>query len=99
MRNVLRHVFVITAAIGGLFLFVASAAVAFFVVSGIVIIALASFAILWVRAKLFGKSFGPQAHFEKARADMEAQFQTYSNRTSGPVLDAHRTPDGWSVDD
>ncbi len=98
MQNFLRYLVVATAAIGGFFLFVASAAVALFVVSGIVIMGLIAFLVFWVRAKLFGKPFGPQAQFEKARADMEAHFKQQAG-DQGPIIDAHRTPDGWSVDD
>ena len=98
MRNILRYVIFAAATVGGLFLFIASAAVAFFVVAGIVIIGFLAFVIMWTRAKVLGRPFGPQAQFEKARADMEAHFKSQT-KESGPIIDAHRTPHGWSVDD
>lgn len=82
-----------------------SAAFAFFVVIGLALVALVVFLFFWVRAKLFGKPFGPKAQFEAARKDIEAQFQGMdlnmdrNGPKSGPIIDAHQTPEGWSVDD
>lgn len=104
ISNMMRGLFVAAATIGGLFLFAASAAFAFFVLAGLVILGLVVFAFFWARAKLFGRPFGPKAQFEAARRDMEAQMKSArpgSNaglEEDGPVIDAHRTPDGWSVD-
>ena len=101
----MRGLFVAAATIGGLFLFAASAAFAFFVIAGLVILGLVVFAFFWTRAKIFGRPFGPKAQFEAARKDMEAQMRTARPNSSadydddGPVIDAHRTPDGWTVDD
>jgi len=99
----MRGLFVAGATIGGLFLFAASAAFAFFVLAGLVILGLVVFAFFWTRAKLFGRPFGPKAHFEAARKEMESQMRSTRHGSSGfedngPVIDAHRTPDGWSVD-
>ncbi len=97
-----RILFVSVAAIGGLFMLVFSAAFAFFVVAGIAIVGLVAFAFFWARAKIFGKPFGPKAHFEaqakKMQAEFGSQFQT-SESENGPIIDAMHTPDGWSVDD
>ena len=104
LSNLMRGLFVAAATIGGLFLFAASAAFAFFVIAGLVVLGLVIFAFFWTRAKLFGRPFGPKAHFEAARRDMEAQMNaarrggTAGLDDDGPVIDAHRTPDGWSVD-
>jgi len=84
-----------------------SAAFAIFVVAGLVLFGLVVFIFLWGRAKLFGKPFGPKAQFEAARKDMEAQFEgmdlNMENNgpgvSDGPIIDAHQTPEGWSVDD
>ena len=103
LQNLMRSLFVVGAAIGGLFLFAASAAFAFFVVVGLLILGFVVFAFFWARTKLFGKKFGPQVQFEAAKADMEARFGGRSSLkdtgVDGPIIDAHRTPDGWSVDD
>ena len=106
--NILRGVFLAAAAIGGFFMLAFSAAFAFFVVTGLLLLGAFIFAFLWGRAKLFGKPFGPKAKFEAARKDMEAQFQdlnkgpngfTGPSETDGPIIEAHRTPEGWSVED
>lgn len=103
VSNLMRGLFVAAATIGGLFLFAASAAFAFFVIAGLVILGLIIFAFFWARAKLFGRPFGPKAQFEAARKEMEAQMRSarpgsHGLDDDGPVIDAHRTPDGWSVD-
>lgn len=106
VSNVFRAMFLAAAGIGGLFLMAASAAFAFFVVAGLVVFGLVIFAFFWMRAKLFGRPFGPKAQFEAARKDMEAQVkQAGARRTSshmddenGPIIDAHQTPEGWSVE-
>ena len=78
---------------------ITGAVVAFFILTGIVVLGLAAFTFFWAKAKVTGKPFGPKAQFEKARQDMEAQFKAYREQTDGPVLDAQKTPDGWSVED
>ncbi len=99
----MRTLFVAAAAVGGLFVLAASAAFAFFIAAGILILGALTFGFFWARAKLFGRPFGPQAQFEKARAEMEAamgrQSASAGSNGDGPIIDAHRTPDGWSVDD
>lgn len=106
LTNIMRGLFLAVAAIGGFFMLAFSAAFAFFVVIGLVLVALVVFAFFWARAKLFGKPFGPKAQFEAARKDMEAQFQGMDlnmerngPKGDGPIIDAHQTPEGWSVDD
>jgi len=104
VSNLMRGLFIAAATIGGLFIFAASAAFAFFVVAGLVILGLVVFAFFWARAKLFGRPFGPKAQFEAARKEMEAQMRAARPGGAsgldddGPVIDAHQTPDGWSVD-
>lgn len=104
VSNLMRGLFLAAATIGGLFLFAASAAFAFFVVAGLVILGLVVFAFFWTRAKVFGRPFGPKAQFEAARKEMEAQMKsarpggTAGLDDDGPIIDAHQTPDGWSVD-
>lgn len=105
LANILRGLFLAVAAIGGFVMLAFSAAFAFFVVAGLVLVGLVVFAFFWTRAKLFGKPFGPKAQFEAARKDMESQFQDMNmdagrqETEEGPIIDAHQTPEGWSVDD
>ena len=100
--TITRVLLLTVAAIGGIFMLAFSAAVAFFVLVGVALVGFLAFAFFWIRAKLFGKPFGPKAQFEarasKMRADLEAQMNP-SASDDGPIIDAHRTPDGWSVDD
>ena len=111
--TVARTAFLAVAAVGGLFMIVFSAAFALFAVAGIAVIGFLVFAFFWAKAKLTGKPFGPKAmmgaQFEQMRRDMESQLGAGPHAgpkptgtkpaAQGPVVDAHRTPDGWSVDD
>ena len=106
LSTVARTAFLAVAAIGGLFMLVFSAAFALFAVAGIAVIGFLVFAFFWAKAKISGKPFGPKAmmnaQMAQMRKDMETQMGGQSAaQTSGqgPVVDAHRTPDGWSVDD
>ena len=113
-RSVLRIIIAVVALIGGLLLMAASAAVAFFLILGIVILAGLAIAFLWGKAKITGKPFGPKAYFkaqgfdldvamEKAGPQAQGPFKSSEPRKDtaqhGPIIDAHETPDGWSVDD
>lgn len=104
----MRGFVLIAAAIGGMFMLVFSAAIAFFVVAGLALFGLLLFVFFWAKAKITGRPFGPKAQFEAQRKEFEAQFgantspfQASSKRKEedGPVIDAHETPKGWSVDD
>lgn len=101
LTQILRGLFLAVAAIGSLFMVIFLGAFAFFVVAGLVLVGFIAFGFLWARAKLFGRPFGPRAQFEAARKDMEAQFKAQKSGISGegPIIDAHQTPEGWSVDD
>jgi len=110
LSSVARTAFLAVAAIGGLFMLVFSAAFALFAVAGIAVIGFLVFAFFWAKAKITGKPFGPKAvmgaQFEQMRQDMEAQMGGAAPKAAnsnmagqGPIVDAHKTPDGWSVDD
>jgi len=106
LSTVARTAFLAVAAIGGLFMLVFSAAFALFAVAGIAVIGFLIFAFFWAKAKISGKPFGPRAMMDaqlnQMRKEMEAQMggrSTPQSAGQGPVVDAHRTPDGWSVDD
>lgn len=112
--QILRAAFLTMTAIGGLFLLFFSAAFVLILIAGIVVIALIVAAVFWARAKILGKPFGPKAQLDKMRRDMEqelggdfnAQFGSATKAKSsgnsanpdGPIIDAHQTPEGWSVD-
>ncbi len=102
-----RSILAITAGIGGLFLLIASAIFAMIVGLGLLFLGLIVFAVFWTRAKLLGKPISPYARMRK---DFESQMRAMHKQQSsagsesgaslsgGPVIDAHETPDGWSVD-
>ncbi len=103
VQNLIRGLVLVAAAIGGFFMLAFSAAFAFFVISGLIILGLAVFAVLWTRAKLLGKPFGPRAQFETMKSEMDSQFESMhktqkSDEVDGPIIDAHKTPEGWTVD-
>ena len=105
--TVARTAIFAVAALGGLFMLIISATFALFVVAGIAVLGFLVFAFFWAKAKITGKPFGPKAmmaaQMEQMRTDMAAQLggQPASKAATGqgPVVDAHRTLDGWSVDD
>jgi len=83
-----------------------SAAFALFAVAGIAVIGFLIFVFFWAKAKISGKPFGPKAmmsaQMEQMRKEMDVQMggrMASASAGDGPVVDAHRTPDGWSVDD
>jgi len=109
--TVARTAFLAVAAIGGLLMLVFSFAFVLFAIAAIAVIGFIAFVFFWAKAKMTGKPFGPKAmmgaQFEQMRQDMEAQMggaapkaaNSNSGAGQGPVVDARRTPDGWSVDD
>ncbi len=103
-QSVLRALFIIAATIGGFFIFAASAAFALFIVLGILILGVIAFAVLWLRAKILGKSLRPESKmwtfqsFDSNKTTTKSNKDGTQKKTDGPVLDAHQTPDGWSVD-
>ncbi|MGB3455062.1 MAG: hypothetical protein WBG08_09195 [Litorimonas sp.] len=82
-----------------------SAAFALFLVGALSVIVLVAVGVFWVRAKLTGRPFGPRAHMdaqmEQLRRQMGVEPMTGTSRRpteDGPVIDAHETPQGWTVE-
>ncbi len=107
LQTVLRTLFMIAAAIGGFFIFASAAAFAMFVILGLVIIGVVVFCVFWLRAKITGKPLMPNMKMYSFQAFNEQggmkekparDKPSRSVDTSGPILDAHETPEGWSVD-
>lgn len=113
LNQILRAAFLVVSAIGGLVMLFFSAAFVLILLAGAAIIGLVVVAVFWARAKILGKPFGPRAHMEKMRREMEQgmgpQFETMRSdhkapnsgadiQNDGPIIDAHQTPEGWSVD-
>lgn len=105
-----RFGLLIVGAVVGLFVFVLTASAALVILATLAIAGFAVFMWFWVRAKFFGKPFGGQA-FADMRAAAQAQQQTNADIVSamnsatgaaddkGEVIDAHRTAQGWTVDE
>lgn len=98
----MRVIFLVAATIGGFFIFAASAAFALFVVIGLLILGLIAFAILWFRAKILKKPLMPEVKMQSfggfEMPGAAPVTKPADDAEGGPVLDAHKTPDGWSVD-
>ncbi len=91
----------ISAAIVGFFIFAASAAFALFVVLGLLILGSIAFAVFWFRAKILKKPLMPKMKmqgFEGFEMPGAATATKSDDKADGPIIDAHKTPDGWSVD-
>lgn len=99
IQTLVRSMFVILAAIGGFFIFAASAAFALIVAGGLIILGFVVFIAMWLRAKILGKPLNPYANMSAEQIFRAHQTETKSDGVDGPILDAHETPDGWSVDD
>ncbi|NNE58781.1 MAG: hypothetical protein HKN36_11805 [Hellea sp.] len=99
-QSIFKAVSFIMAAIVSVFLLMIGGIVAFFLIGALLVLGLVAFVYFWAKAKITGRPFGPKAQFEQARRDMEAQFQNYRETAGdGPIIEAHDTPDGWSVED
>lgn len=98
MQTLMRSIFVVVAAIAGFFVFAASAAFALIVTGGLILLGIIVFVSMWIRAKLLGRPVNPYVQMYKAQTARTTRMQSKPQDTDGPVLDAHETPDGWSVD-
>ncbi len=109
--NMMRGIMVAAATFGGLFMLAASAAVAFFIVMGLVVLAALAFGVFWIKSKITGRtpsrhsstahhSFRRQGTTQTSGRDFDLAFGAKADTSaSGPVLDAQPTPHGWSVED
>lgn len=95
IRSLIRVLIIGAATIGGLFIVAASAAFAFFLAIGLFLLGALTYAFFWLRAKISGRPMGPQIKF-----NYRANVKPFSadDAQDGPVIDAHKTSDGWSVD-
>jgi hypothetical protein len=100
MQTLIRSIFVIVAAIAGFFVFAASAAFALIVTGGLIVLGVVVFIGMWIRAKILGKPLNPYVKVYKTQSSraQRTRRQSQTQDIDGPVLDAHETPDGWSVD-
>lgn len=109
LQSIARLGLLAIGAVIGIFLLISTAAVALVVVMSLLFIAAMAFAFFWVRGKFFGKPFGGQA-FADMRAQAKAQAKAQEDfakglytkpvaSDDGDILDAHKTAQGWTVDE
>lgn len=98
VQTLIRSVFVVIAAIAGFFVFAASAAFALIVTGGLILLGVIVFVGMWLRAKILGRPINPYVKMYRAQPQKATRADPKDIDNSGPVLDAHETPDGWSVD-
>lgn len=109
IQSVLRALFVLAAAVGGFFILAASAVLAFAVALGLLIFGAVVFLGFWLRAKITGRSpldgmsgkaspFVQMHSFKSNASKPSSRKANEPKKDDGPVIDAHKTPDGWSVD-
>ena len=102
-KKMLRWCLLAVSAVVGVFVLFLTASAALVVVLALLFIGLLAFAFLWARARFFGKTIGGKA-FDDMKAAAKAQQDAMGLRTSaadyddGDVINAHKTPDGWTVD-
>ena len=102
-QKIARFGLLAISAVVGMFVLLLTGFAALVVLAVLLFIGLIVFAYLWARAKFFGKSIGGKA-FDDMRAAAKAQQAAMGLRTSpadfdgGDVINAHKTPDGWTVD-
>ena len=99
-QSLLRAVFMIAAAIVGFFVFAGAAAFALFIALGLLILGGIAFAVFWFRAKVLKKPLMPKMKMQSFQGfDMQGTAEQPDKADNdGPIIDAHKTPDGWSVD-
>lgn len=98
-----RWLTVAAVAVAAAFMLFFSAAFALILISAVLILALIAVSIFWVRAKLTGRAFGPRAQMDERMADIRRQMgadlqSSTSDASDGPIIDAHETPEGWTVE-
>ena len=108
-QNIARYAVLAVSAVVGVFVLVLTASAALVVVLSLLFIGLIVFIYFWARAKFFGKTIGGKAFADlqaAAKAHQDAQNGMSGLHTSaasyeddGHVIDAHKTPDGWTVDE
>lgn len=105
LGSVFRKILAVLVLMGMVALGVAFAALAFFIILGVMGLIAFIIAVLWGKAKITGKPFGPRAYMKSRGFDLDNPFdesfraQTASDGSAhGPIIDAEETSDGWSVE-
>ena len=96
-RTLYRNIIIAIAAVGGFFLVTLSAAFAMFVAVGLLILGTIVFGVFWLRAKILGRPMMPYSRMQMQFQEVDISSPPDEN-DDGVVIDAHETPDGWTVD-
>jgi len=104
LSRVVKNIFFILALIVSVSLTIFLASFVFFALVCLLLIGLIIFSYFWLRSKL-SESYFPLFRFNKSsqrktNVKTEKTKKTEDlNASVGPIIDAHNTPDGWSVED
>jgi hypothetical protein len=104
LSRIVKNIVFILALMISIFLTIFLASFIFFALLGLLLFGLIIFTYLKFRSRLSG-GHSPFLRFTKAfRSEPNVKtkrpnYSTESDASDGPIIDAHNTPDGWSVED
>ena len=98
LSNIGRAALVVASLAMGLVVLAVSATFLLFLLAAIAIVGVIAVGVLWARARLTGRPFGPREHVRAAFAEFTLDLDAQPVRNDAPTLDAYPTPDGWRVD-
>lgn len=97
LSTLFRTVVLGIVAVGSFLLVTLSAAFAMLVAIGLLILGTIVFGVFWLRAKILGRPMMPYSHVHMRFKERGFRTDT-SAEDDSIIIDAHETPDGWSVD-
>jgi len=101
LSRVVKNILFILALIVSVSLTIFLASFVFFALVCLLLIGLIIFSYFWLRSKL-SESYFPLFRFNKSsqrKTNVKTKKTEDLNASVGPIIDAHNTPDGWSVED
>jgi hypothetical protein len=104
LSRIIKNIVFILALMISISLTIFLASFIFFALLGLLLFGLIIFTYLKFRSRLSGGHY-PFLRFTKAfRSEPNVKtkspnYSTESDASDGPIIDAHNTPDGWSVED
>ena len=101
LSRVVKNILFILALIVSVSLTIFLASFVFFALVCLLLIGLIIFSYFWLRSKL-SETYFPLFRFNKSsqrKTNVKTKKTEDLNASVGPIIDAHNTPDGWSVED
>lgn len=95
-RGIIRALIALSVALGGIFILATSAIVALFVTGALFAFGALVMGYVWIKSKITGKPMVKTAFDMGQRRGKSAR--PTSGKDDGVTIDAHKTPEGWSVD-